>query len=131
LNALRTGIYTLFNTVNDFNSAVDDLYFVEAKQNADMPFAVFHIIANDLDPYFADNPKIDTYLIQFSIFSDASGPTEAGNIFNYLNTLYDNCTLTVSGYDFVSMSREHSNLLRDPENEIWHYVVDYEIILAS
>jgi len=129
MKPLVEAIYTLFTTApySDLYNAVGGrLYLGEALQSTAYPYVVFKVVADNPEKYFGDT-VIEDILIQFSLYSRNTSAVEVNDLFTYLKTLFDDCALTVTGYTHVSMARQDANLLRDAENNLWHYAVDYEV----
>jgi hypothetical protein len=126
---LLEGIFTYANTASDFRTAIGGrFYFAEAIQGATFPFAVYSLIALDIDYHFAGH-QINP-LMQISIFSKDTGSVEVNTIWGYMAARFDDAEITVSGYSAVEFRRDQARLLREPENNIWHYATDYELILT-
>jgi len=72
-------------------------------------------------------------LIQFSLFSKASGSTEIEDMYTHLKALYDDCAMTITGYALEWMKRENATLIPedittpDGTQRVWHYAVDYSV----
>jgi hypothetical protein len=68
MKPLLEGIFTYANTASDFRTAIGGrFYFAEAIQGATFPYAVYSLIALDIDYHFAGH-QINP-LMQISIFS--------------------------------------------------------------
>jgi len=132
MTPLLTGIYSLFTDTpaNALHTALDGrLYHAEAPQDATFPYCVMSIVSHEHDWQFDE--EMENVLVQFSIFTNESSASTIGTLWSNLCTLFDDADLTVTGYRLISMIREQSILLRDTENNIWHYAVDYECILEQ
>jgi len=133
MKALLDGIYTLFTaapggTYNTFYVAVGGrMYLARAKQGETIPYVTYHLITDTNDWNFSHD--FETALIQFNIFHTSS--TSAGTILGYLETLYDDCTLSVTGWTNVFMQREFTQLIRFDEENLWMYVVQYRVLLQK
>lgn len=120
-----TGIYTLFSTTNDFNTAISGrLYHAEAPQNATFPYCVVSVISSEHDWTFSDT--FEDVLIQFSIFTNESSAANIGTYWSKLIALFDSASLTVSGYSSIFMHRGQSRILREVDDNIWQYIVEYD-----
>jgi hypothetical protein len=81
--------------------------------------------------------NIQDTLWQFSLFSSASGSTEIEDLYAYLKTLYDDCTLAITGANHVRMVRENASLMLEEittttgTDTIWHYAVDYNVMAVK
>ena len=129
MNALFTGIYSKFSNDTDLSGAVTGLYLSEAPQNVAFPYAVYFMVSDTHDWQFVE--EFEEVLIQFNIFSESASIAEAGTILGYLKTLYDDCALTVSGYDHIYMQREFIYSYRDADAMTWAYSVQYRVYLKK
>lgn len=126
---LFQAIKTKFDGNSALKTAGKNIYLNDAPQNTALPYVTMHLISNVPDDTFGE--RIEVLRIQFSIFSDTRGSAEVGGIFEALKTCFDYCDLTVTGYSHVEMRRDNANLLRNPDDASWQYVVDYKIILQK
>ena len=107
------------------------LYKGRAPEGATYPYIVYMLVANAPDNTFTEN--LEDVLIQFSCFSSASGSTEIEDIYTDLKTLYDDCTMTITGSTFLYMQRTNASLMVEDHTttggliQVWHYAVDYNI----
>ena len=132
MKALFDAIYTRFSTTNTFNTSVGGrMYFMEAPQGATFPYAVYFPVSATTDWTFNDTIDFEEYLIQFSIFSRDESAIEIANCYEYLKDLYDFCVLSVTGYTHIHMHRELAIMTRDPDEKIWKYNVDYNVLLEE
>jgi len=132
MTPLMTGLYSKFTADTDGNlytALSGRLYHGEAPQGVTFPYAVMYAIDQQHDWSFSDD--FEDVLVQFSIFTNESSASNIGTYWSYLKSLYDDTTLTISGYSKIHMVRTSSNLLRDTENNIWQYVTDYEVMLKQ
>ena len=121
MKELFTGIYTKFSNDGDLSGVVTGMYFTEAPQDAVMPYVVYNLVSNVGDWTYTES--MENSLIQFSIFDDHSSSVTINDIYEKLKTCYDWEILTVTGYNFIYMKREFSNLTR--MNDIWNYAVQF------
>lgn len=128
MKPLFTGIYNLFKATpaNNFYNAVGGrLYLHEAPQGATFPYAVYFLVSG-MPEYWLSGPTFEEPVIQFSLFSDSESASEVTDLYTYLTALFDDCTLTVSGYTPIIFERQNYQLLRDPIDGTWHYIVEYD-----
>jgi len=136
MKALYTAIYSKFTAEvagahNSFYTAIGGrLYFAEAPQGATFPYCVYSMISNTPE-YFFNDELYEEFLIQFSLFDQDSSAGDIGTNVGYLKSLFDDCSITVASYGHLLFEREMGRLLRDAENNIWHYAVDYNVILEK
>ena len=108
------------------------IYKGRAPARAAYPYVVYLIVSNSPEKTFSEN--FENTIIQFSLFSSASGSTEVEDMYTYLNALYDECALTVTGSTWVWMKWANSILMLEEHAttlggtiEVWHYAVDYDV----
>lgn len=104
------------------------LHFSEAKQGTKMPFSVYDIIS--LIPNYTFKENYEGATVQFAVYSDKSDCAEVNDIFDKLITVFDWCSLTITGYTSTYMQRTFSHIERntdDPQLRYWQYVIQYEL----
>lgn len=124
-----------FKTLWDANFTGSDalankLFLHEAPQSEDHPFAVYYLISGVPDYWFNDE-QFEEYVVQVSIFSDDWSSSNVTDYFNDVAAAVDDAALTVTGYTTHKVERENSQLLRDSDNAMWHYLVQYRILLEK
>lgn len=102
----------------------------EAEQDEALPYAVYYIIGDAPDYYFGDQVNFSTTL-QFSIFDDNASAENISTYFDNLTALYDECTLTVATYGFLRMERTWAYPLRDEEEAVWQYTIQYRVTMEK
>lgn len=105
------------------------LHLNDVPQGTAMPYMVIFVITDLPEDTF--NTYCERIRIQMSIFSGTRSSEEVSDIFELVKTCFDYCTLTVTGYSHIEMRRRSSNLMRDPDDNSWHYQVDYDILLQK
>lgn len=126
MKALFTGIYSLFNAGGDLKTNLTGgLHLGEAPQGTATPYGVFFLVSNMADWTFAEN--FEESLVQFDLYSGNRSAATICTLQEYLQSLYDNCKLTISGATHLYMWREFSRLVRDQENSVWQYTTQYRI----
>lgn len=130
MNVLFTGLTSLFTgtTAHAYYVAIGGRqYLNRALQGATLPYVIFFMVSDVADRSFTEQEE--EFLIQFNIFTEQPDATEAGTILAALYTRYDYCTLTVSGYNFISMQRDfavpNNDLTQD--TPIHGYSVQYTV----
>ena len=132
MDALFEAIYDKLTTAGNLNTAVGGrIYLHNSPTGSALPYLVYQHISDDTDFNFTST--FDTFRIQCSIFSSSvgQGTSQVLSIYNYLTALMDDCTLSVTGYQFLNCERQFANLSKDADQDIWHYAVDYEILLRK
>jgi hypothetical protein len=136
MKTLSEALWNKFSAV-DINSVHTDLYIAtkgqlykeRAKQNAILPYVVYHIISDVPEWNFCSD--FEKVRIQFDLYSEANSSTEVEDLYAKLKSLFDWQTLTIVGWDHVYMKRELARLSRDPTEDVWTYNADYEIFLEK
>jgi len=136
ISALYAGIYAEFVNDSDLLAALGGntarrMYNTKAPQNPDYPYCVFQYIAGSPDPTFTEDGEITSF--QFSIFHKSEDPldsTTIDDVFKKLCACYDDCALTVSGYNSISVTRGVSNFVPTID-ETQQYVINYEIMIQE
>ena len=125
MEVLLKGIYSK-KTGSSFNTAIGGrLYLHEAPQQATFPYCVYYLITNTPDDTFTESGE--EFTIQFNIFSNKNSASEVNTLYGYLKTLYEHTTLSITGYNHTHTWRNFATLIRDEENNIWQYSVEYRI----
>lgn len=129
---LSTAIYSKASG-SDFSSDIGGRLFKgRAPQGAEYPYAVFFVVTNRPEKTFSEN--YEDAIIQFSLFSTASGTTEIEDIYTHLKTLYDECTLSITDATLVWMQRDNAVFLAEDHTtpsgtaQVFAYHVDYSIL---
>jgi len=132
MNALFEGIYSKFTDGGDFYDNLSGrMYLNIAPQGVTFPYCVFFSVSDLDDLDFVD--EREEFLIQFNIFSEDEDATEAGDLFEDLKTMFDDCDLTVTGWRHLYCTRS----LTMPNNDftqdtpIHGYSVEYEVLLEK
>ena len=128
MKELIKAVYDRSLTVNDFRTAVSQFYLNNAPQGISKPYSVFQLITNIADYNFTST--FDEAEIQVDIIDDNT----SSDILDYAYkcmALFDDCQLTVSGYQFMKMERDWNQLSEDPEEEIQRYTIQYTVWLTK
>lgn len=107
------------------------LYAYEAPQAPTYPYCVFQQISGLQDRDFGD--RLEDVLVQFTVVDSADSTATIGDAETKLFALYDDTTLTITGYTCVSMDRVSNNLLKPHEDEddkisYWSSISTYRIL---
>lgn len=137
MNALQTGIYTLYNTANTLKTALyvsatyPGMYLNAAPQHAPYPYCVYFIVTDDYDIDFSD--ERESVLVQFNLFDENSSSSNVGSILEKLKSLFDDCALTVSGWNDLFMVRNFVIPNNDfsQDTPIQGYSTEYEVTLEK
>lgn len=129
IGAILTGIATKFSG-SAFSTAIGArLYSRFVPDKPTFPYGVVNVQGAEHDWNFSDDfEEVD---VQFSIFSNSTSEVEITAILTNLITLYDDCTLTVSGYTSVYMQRERIISMGDAENGVRQFTVIYNLLIEK
>lgn len=107
------------------------LYLSRAPQGATAPYCIYSMVSQVAGWTFSEAEEM--FRIQFSVWSQSASSVEAQDAMSAVQALFDDCTLSVTGYNHVYMQREFSTLLReDAADEIWwHALTDYNVMLEK
>lgn len=133
MKALTTAIFAKMTSSTDLYADIGGRLFKgRAEEGAEYPYAVYMVVSNSPDKVF--NASYEETIIQFSLFSAASGSTEVEDMYTHLKALYDECTMTITGETLIQMIRENATLMIEDHtvpgkgtNRVWHYAVDYRV----
>lgn len=132
MNSLFAAIWDQFSdttTSGFYNDISGRFYFNNAPQESVFPYCVCFSVddINDLD--FSD--EHEDFLLQFNIFTQNSSHLEAGELLESLKTMFDNCSLTVTGWNHLEFKRNNVIPNNDFSQEppIQGYSIDYDILL--
>ena len=104
MNVLKTGIHSKYSGSSAFKNAITGLYYSEAPQGTAFPYVVYHFITGIPNNTYTE--KAENIIIEFLICSDKNSSSEIDTIYGHLDDLYNDCTLTVSGYNSIYVTRE-------------------------
>ena len=111
------------------------LYENEAPEGAEFPYAVYMVVSDVKDWQFVE--RFRDILVQFSIFSSASGSTEVKGIYTKLLTLYDECAFNITSNTLIWFWLNNLTTMRDEVTTpagtlgVWHYAVDFDVYLED
>lgn len=138
MKTFYTALMTYFNAMTGsahnafYIDVAGQLYHTEAEQGATFPYCVLsHVLSVPEDTF---TEKLDEILIQFSIFSKKDSSVEVMDAMADLKTLFDDCSFTITGDTLVYFVRGIEGLTReemdsDEGQSVWHYHVDYRVLV--
>jgi len=134
MKAVLDAIYLEFAPAGAKPNFYDDmsgrLRLHEARQNETFPYCVYALIGVGNDQFFGQQYH-ESLTIQFNIFDQDSSAVSVNNYYENLKTLYDDCDLTVSGWTHLWMERNWGYLLRDEQENVWQYAVQYRVLIEK
>lgn len=134
MNSLFQAIYNKFSattTTGFYNSVSGRMYPNFAPQGATFPYCVYFSVNDDNDLDFSE--EREDFLLQFNIFSQNYSVLEAGNMLESLKAMFDNCSLTVTGWRHLQFQRgqiyPNGDYAQVPP--IHGYSVEYNVLLEK
>jgi len=103
---------------------IDNLYFEQAPQDADLDYTVFHWI--DSTERHLMGGTLESVTIQFNVYMNAVD--DIGATIQELADTFDWCDLDIPGYDHIVMKREFTRNMQYIE-DVWQIVLAYEILV--
>jgi hypothetical protein len=111
--------------------------YYDTADSDDLPRLVYSIVSGVPDNVFQKTGE--SILIQFDLFSALSaGKTQITTMYTDLTTLFDDCTLTITGKNCVLFQRQNTvtmvedlSALQDGSSIALHWAVDYECTYQS
>ena len=108
-------------------------YKGRAPDNAVFPYVVHSLVSSVPERTFSE--QYENALVQFDLFSSAAGSGEVETIYEHLNALLDEGSLTITGNALIWMRRVNAILMVEEITtptgaKVWHYAVDYEVMMS-
>lgn len=114
---------------NTFKTAISSQFYLNtAPQGISKPYAVYSMITDTTDYNFTST--FDEALIQIDIIDD----NQSSDILDTADkcmTLFDDCLLTVAGYQVIKMERDFNWFIEDADEEIQRYTIQYSVNLRK
>lgn len=139
MKALATALYTRSQVAGSFKTSIGDRFYLsKTPQSPTYPHVVYHILNADPEYYMGSQSisshNFEEIMISMNIHSKPANESssEAGDILGYLKTQFDDCDLTVSGWNDIEMER--TNVLGPFWNDEileWVYSIEYRITLQK
>jgi len=111
------------------------LYKGRALPGTEYPYVEYGVATGDPEYTFSDT--FENVVIQFDIYSAEAGSTQVEDIYTALTALYDDCALSPTSETLVHMRRSNYNLISEEHStptpnsfqQVWHYSIDYDILI--
>jgi len=134
MNALYAAVYNRFATTTGsgfYNDVSGRMYHNIAPQQATFPYCVYFSVSDLDDLDFSDEQE--DILLQFNVYSQNNSALEAGNLLESLKTMYDDCSLTVTGWRHLGFQRNTVYPNNDTAQvpPIQGYSVEYDVLLEK
>ena len=124
-----TGIKTLFDTTNDFSTAMSGgLWFNESKADNDYPYCVYSFLGDKPMFTFGEtNPEEgEDISCSFTIYDNSSSAININTYESYLRSLFDWASISVTDYTLMEMRRDNT-VPAFKINDIWQTTATYKI----
>lgn len=122
---LFKAIKTRFDAKDIGTNATGGLWYGSAPQGTSMPYVVFNEVSDV--PEYTMTSKIELRRIQFSIYTNGATPSAIKDLYDDMQTAFDDHKLAITGYSTVRMWRDNANLFREPETNYWQQIIDYMV----
>lgn len=104
----------------------------QAPARTAFPYVTWFNIPNGVEYLF--NGVIESFQVQFDIFAESDSDLDVATIGGYLTALFDDCSLSISGWTHIMMKRLMSPEITTEDittraglSTVKHWSVDYEI----
>jgi len=130
ITALLDAIYTKYDGDTNLKAELTGgLWHVEAEQETVMPYGTYAILPSAPEYDFGDTTPVEIISVQFNIYVDKNqSDASLKSAYDDLVTLFDECSLTVTGHSFMRMHRVNNFFDKDDESN-WRAVIEYEVML--
>jgi len=134
MNSLFQAVYNRFSSTTGsglYNDVSGRMYLGHASQGATFPYCVYFSVSDIDELDFSD--ERENFLLQFNIYSQNNSVLEAGNLLESLKTMFDNCSLTVTGWRHLQFKRG----MVYPNNDfsqvppVQGYSIEYDVLLEK
>ena len=134
MNSLFQALYNRFSastTTGFYNDISGRLRHNVAKQGDPFPYCVYFSVSDVDELDFSD--EREDILMQFNVFTQNNSALQAGQLLESLKTMFDNCSLTVTGWRHLYMQRgqvyPNNDFTQVPP--IQGYSIEYNILLEK
>ena len=115
----------LLNT-NAFSSEINGRVYPQVPTEEVFPYCLVTFSADGPQEMLGWQPSIETVHTIFAIYSSNNNNTEVLSLGMALQTLLNDCQLSITGYSFVRMFRKQMQLIPSPADRVIEYNVQYE-----
>lgn len=131
---ILTGLYGKFTGSTLSTYVGGRIYFMKSR-SATYPQVVYDIATISAEGTFSDKYKVIRFT--FNLYSSSSSDTELATMYNYLHSLLDKCTMTITSNKLVSMVEVVTVPITEimttatGEQQVECWCVDYDMIVSS
>lgn len=127
--ALQQALYTALNTDTTLATTLGAKVYDDIPQNSAYP--IVQIGQDDsLDYSTKDEAGMDM-TVNLHIWSRSHGSKEAKNIMDRVHTLLHDANLSVTGFNFVNLRFEFSDIIRDPDGITRHGIMRFRAVILG
>ncbi len=114
---------TLFGLVDN------NFYYDEVPQNVSTPYIVYYLITRGQTLTFRQASSWEDVVVQFSIYHSSRTPETILDVFNNLDTVFNQTTLTYTSGTAIGIKRENTigPFRLDGEAGTWLLTADYRV----
>lgn len=137
MNALATALYTRSQVAGNFKTSINGKFYLsKTPQSVAYPYVVYHILSERPEYYLfsktISSHNFENINISMNIHSNSDSASEALTILDYLKTHFDDCDLTVSGWNDIKIERtDVLGPFYDDQIPEWIISVSYNVILQK
>lgn len=134
MNSLFQAIWNKFSattTTGFYNDISGRLRHNVAGQSDPFPYCVYFSVSDDDELDFSE--EREDILMQFNIFTQNNSASQAGTLLESLKTMFDNCSLTVTGWRHLQFQRgmvyPNNDFTQVPP--VQGYSIEYNVLLEK
>lgn len=114
------------------DTATAGIYHVKGPETLYQPFVTYLVLGNipDYSSRVAGPQICENFRIQISVWTPGWDAADCLTLIPLLKMVYDDCTLVVTGYHSIQMTRAADNLIAGPDSG-WQYAAEYEVSIQE
>lgn len=114
-------LYTLYSGSDLASALSGGLHADEAPGRTDRPYGIVTVISET--PAYTFDTTHEHLRVQIDLYSKNNG--EVLDLATTAKNLFDDCRLSIAGYDFINMERTMARKVRDVD--MWRVILEYII----
>lgn len=134
MNALLTAIFGKTSGSLLSTDVGGRIFLDQAPAGTEFPYVVFFVVSATPNRTFTE--RYTETLIQFSLFSASESAVEITTMYGHLQSLFDECALSVTGSTLVWFREQNLTTMMDGivtangTQNVKHYAVDFEVLTS-
>jgi len=109
-----------------WNSVGGRFYYAKAPAGSTKPYVLYSFGMTAQYTVMQNRPPVATdFPTYFDVYSSAAASTEAETIQSYIHAVFDDATLSLTGYSDVLLSRGPEVTLNEEDTGLWHVNISY------